>query len=81
MAGNKPLSPTKVAQVVALKEEGLSYRQIGERLQISKSAAQEDIYYLKRLASINIKFLLVDYQKYLIVPYELLVTFVIKIPV
>jgi len=40
MAGNKPLSPAKVAQIVVLRKEGQSFRQIAKKLCISKSAAE-----------------------------------------
>ena len=39
MTGNKPISVV-VAQIVALRREKLSYRQISERLNVSKSACQ-----------------------------------------
>ena len=39
MTGNKPISVV-VAQIVALSREKLSYRQISERLNVSKSACQ-----------------------------------------
>ena len=40
MPGNKPLSPTKVAQIVVLRKEGESFRQIAKKLSILKSAAE-----------------------------------------
>ena len=40
MTGNKPISDVVVAQIVALRRENLSYRQISERLKVSKSACQ-----------------------------------------
>ena len=43
MPGNIPLSPTKVAQIVVLRKEGQSFRQIAKKLSISKSAAERGI--------------------------------------
>ena len=40
MPGHKALSPTKVAQIVVLRKEGQSFRQIAKKLSISKSAVE-----------------------------------------
>ena len=40
ITGNIPISDFVVAQIVALRREKLSYRQISERLNVSKSACQ-----------------------------------------
>ena len=40
ITGNKPISNIVVAQIVALRREKLSYRQISELLNVSKFACQ-----------------------------------------
>lgn len=55
MGRKKDISPTKVARMVTLREEGYSYRVIAERLNVSKTAVGQCIKRHKASGSYNAK--------------------------